>query len=700
MNDIEIAENFLNNFEEIETIPIDYIASDDEIIETFSVQEDGSLIPATNGNQRKKLTRKRLRNHKNWKRNISKLKRQSGKSYRNVRGEIQPAKFVKNIGCANPSKCEFQCMAKINREGRQSIFDSFWLLPDSEKRHFYVSNVKKVKCQPLKYHFNYMDEDVRVCQQFFINTLNVNKGRIYYYFGKNSRKSTITPGKYLHGAHPKKVISNVKKQEVRDHINRFPVVESHYCRKNSSKLYLYQGLNLATMYRLFVEETNDPVKLSVYRYIFNYEYNLSFFKPKKDRCDKCVAYELLSSPTETQIDDHNLHLQRKSTASCERKKDREISETTHRENKSAVGCFDMENVFQLPISNASVVYYRRKFAALNLTLVINGVVYCAMWDESLCGREGTHIANALIKILKRVLKDNVWMEHLTLWSDSCTPQNRNSIMSAALQSFLDSDESFNLHQIDQKFSEAGHGLVQEVDSAHSVIERFLRNKFIYSPPSLLAEISKIPKKKLKFDVIPMEENDYLDYQSIAHAHKYSTVPYTKVKQLTYMKNQTKLMVKLEFDQNWLEKPISLKPRNTIDVKKPSPLTLISKLSVEKMTDIRSMFTIMPSADQAFYENVMKTSANLQSIRIGSSSQVQCILSEPIDNANDSKQKLPNIHRTVPKSHTKPTCQLVSQTKGNDKDSCLGNESILAESRTTIYSQTDDVDQKAIESECE
>lgn len=256
------------------------------------------------------------------------------------------------------------------------------------------------------------------------------------------------------------------------------------------------------MYRLYVEESDDPAKLSVYRQIFNYEFNLSFFKPKKDRCDKCVAYELHPGPDEAQADEQT---QRKERASYERKKDREISLKTHRENKSAIGGFDMENVFQLPISNASVVYYRRKFAVLNLTLVMNGVVYCAMWDESLCGREGTHIANALIKILKRILAENTWIEHLTLWSDSCTPQNRNSIMSAALQSFLDSDESFNLRQINQKFSESGHGLVQEVDNAHSVIERILRNKFVYSPPSLLKTISEIPERKLKFVVIPMEK---------------------------------------------------------------------------------------------------------------------------------------------------------------------------------------------------
>lgn len=647
-------------------------------------------MPVVNEPQTKKLTRKRLRNSKNWKRNISKVNRQSGKSYKNAKGEIQPSRNVKTKGCSNQSKCPFQCMGKINREGRQAIFESFWLLDDSEKRHFYVSNVKKSKCKRKRtnaersrkpyvfnYYFNYMNEDVRVCQQFFVNTLNVNKGRVYYYFKNNSHKPTITPGKSRHGTHQKKVISDKQKHEIRDHINRFPVVESHYCRKHSNKQYLYQGLNLAIMYRLYVEETEDPAKLSFYRHIFNYEFNLSFFKPKKDRCDKCMAYELLEDPDEPHADKQNLHLQRKENAAYERKNDRDISLTVHKENKSAIGAFDMENVFQLPISNASVVYYLRKFAVLNLTLVINGVVYCAMWDESLCGREGTHIANALIKILKRVLADNPWIEHLILWSDSCTPQNRNSIMSAALQCFLDSNESFNLRQIDQKFSEAGHGLVQEVDCAHSVIERHLRNKFIHSPTALLKEISEIPENKLKFVVISMKETDYFDYHLIAYAYKYSTVPFTQVKQLTYQKHEKKLLVKLDFSKSFLEKSIDLKPRSTVDVENPAQLTLVSKLSADKISDIRSMFAIMPNSDRIFYENLFKT--KLQPCIIEGSSQVDCMNSQTSDtNKRQRKQKLtlPKRVRTeVPKVHTKPTCQLLSQTI-REEQLVGSNETIL------------------------
>lgn len=40
---------------------------------------------------------------------------------------------------------------------------------------------------------------------------------------------------------------------VKEHINSFPKVESHYCRRDSSKLYLSSDLNKAVMYRLYTD---------------------------------------------------------------------------------------------------------------------------------------------------------------------------------------------------------------------------------------------------------------------------------------------------------------------------------------------------------------------------------------------------------------------------------------------------------------
>lgn len=163
------------------------------------IQLPEQLDEETNNDERpqKVLTRKRSRNPEKWKANIAKKNRQSGKPYITKNGVKRPGKFVRNAGCANELTCVHQCMTKIDKERRQYLHDSFWALDDKEKRHFYVSNVKRSPCarkrtkaetsqksKSFRYFFNYMDVDIEVCQQFFVKTLNINKGRVYYFFKK------------------------------------------------------------------------------------------------------------------------------------------------------------------------------------------------------------------------------------------------------------------------------------------------------------------------------------------------------------------------------------------------------------------------------------------------------------------------------------------------------------------------------------
>ena len=62
-------------------------------------------------------------------------------------------------------------------------------------------------------------------------------------------------------------------QEVINHINRFPRVESHYCRKDTKREYLDPKLSIAKMYELYkthCEESKIPhVSHITYRRIFS-----------------------------------------------------------------------------------------------------------------------------------------------------------------------------------------------------------------------------------------------------------------------------------------------------------------------------------------------------------------------------------------------------------------------------------------------
>ena len=98
--------------------------------------------------------------------------------------------------------------------------------------------------------------------------------------------------------------------------------------------------------------------------------------------------------------------------------------------------------------------------------------YNAVWGKHCAGRGGNEIASALYTILHRTTEDFPTIRKLTLWSDSCVPQNRNSIMTFAFKYFIQVHP--HIETIIQKFRTPGHSSIQEVDNVHRYIEGALK----------------------------------------------------------------------------------------------------------------------------------------------------------------------------------------------------------------------------------
>lgn len=80
--------------------------------------------------------------------------------------------------------------------------------------------------------------------------------------------------------------------------------------------------------------------------------------------------------------------------------------------------YDLQNVFSL--LKVYVEGYKSKLNTYNLTAhsSTNNCFYSTIWHEYTCWRGGTHITNAIIKILKVLLKDNPNLSKIIIWSDS------------------------------------------------------------------------------------------------------------------------------------------------------------------------------------------------------------------------------------------------------------------------------------------
>ena len=188
-----------------------------------------------------------------------------------------------------------------------------------------------------------------------------------------------------------------------------------------------------------------------------------------------------------------------------------------------VVAFDLKNVITCPRANISNFFDKRKRNVYNLTAhcSVNKKAYNAIWCEGIARRGANEIASALVKILREIVDDVPGITHLTLRSDSCVPQNCNSIMSLALKRFL--IEHPTLCIIMQKFCARGHSSIQEVDNIHSHIEKALQVAEIYSPISLLRLMLNVRPNSSR--VIQLKPENFVNYQKAAGYLSFSDVPY-------------------------------------------------------------------------------------------------------------------------------------------------------------------------------
>lgn len=571
-----------------------------------------------NNNQREETrkSRKRKRDPSKWKKNVRKDKRNRGEAYISSRNKPVPAKMVKNL--KDCTRCKKRCSDNVSDEVRSSLFHNYYELTAEQKRLFVLSNT--VKVQPKRrrdkktpenskkqnsylFYFQVNGKKIQVCKTFFLGTLCISQKTVYNVH-QSSNAVGNTPTMVRHGKHTKHKIPEDVVQSVRDHIASFPKIDSHYCRADTSRSYLDSSLSVAKLYDLYKkameEQDQTPVKLSYYREIFCTEFNICFQKPKKDRCDVCELIRLHDND-QREIDnasreEYEKHIREKKACRNRRQSDRELKE-------KVVLSFDLQNVLTCPKAEVSKFFYKSKLSVYNLTahLSLNNQVYCAIWSENLMGRKGTDIASAVCKLLSQVMSDHPEIQHITLWSDSCVPQNRNSIISFALSQFL--WQTKNLESITIRYSTPGHSCVQEVDAVHSAIERILSKVEYYSPLSLIRILLKVNRHK-PYKVIQMKLSDFKNYQYLSSQIQYEKIPFSKVTTLHFSKaTPNKVFYKTSHMSDQVTECQLLKNEASMkslldDEARPS--TSPTELPSNKIESIRFMLKWMPLVDQEFY----------------------------------------------------------------------------------------------------
>lgn len=274
-----------------------------------------------------------------------------------------------------------------------------------------------------------------------------------------------------------------------------------------------------------------------------------------------------------------------------RNKDKELADPS-----TIVISFDLQNVINLPNCEIGKLFYKKKLNVYNLTAheSLGKNKICVIWPETLCGRSGNDIVKNIIT-----------------WSDSCVPQNRNSIISCAVVCFL--QQNPNIESIIMKYSIPGHSCIQEVDNIHSRIEKQLRVSDVWSPLGLVRLLKQIDHKKA-FHIIHMHKT-FLDYHNVSKNFNYKKVPYTKVKQLKFLRDDLfSVYFSTDYSDNFVGSVISNKVFSG-DILVLDNLRKIQNRSVvpeDKLKQIEFSYKWMTNDDRQYMKALINEHRNIQS----------------------------------------------------------------------------------------
>ena len=148
---------------------------------------------------------------------------------------------------------------------------------------------------------------------------------------------------------------------------------------------------------------SKPATLRQYRDVFNFEFNLSFFLPKKDQCDDCVTWSNTPEDQRAAIQsEHEEHMRNKDIIHGMQIADTKVA-SLKTSTSLAVSHFDYEKTLICPKANSSVFYYKRKLSVSNFTIVDVGRFEdcCYVYDESVAKKGSDEVASFLYHFIQR-----------------------------------------------------------------------------------------------------------------------------------------------------------------------------------------------------------------------------------------------------------------------------------------------------------
>ena len=550
---------------------------------------------------------------------VVKYNRNRGESYRTEKSDREVSSRREST---TVSTCEFCPIRKLDCQKisskdcnniRSTYFDLSSLQAQREWLSRHIESKEGVKKH--SYFLPYCDRNVgkrKVCKSKFLATLGISERQVRTVIQK--RKSCGVLEGENRGKRQRKEHDQAIRNEVIQHIDLFPRMESHYCRSNSKCHYLSSDLNLPTMYRMYKETHPQGVSISFYKTVFK-SLNLKFHHPKKDLCGLCDSYRQGDTEQKQKLQEaYTRHIQ-------EKEKVRELkTNAKEKASKSKDHCaavFDLQQVIYVPRSFRSELFYKRRLACYNFTIydLASRDGYCFLAHEGQTRRGSCEIASHLNTFLQKM--DNLGFKEVSLFSDGCCGQNKNSINPSMMLNFV--QQSKSIRSITLHFFETCHGQ-SEGDSMHSVIEKAFKHAGDIDVPTQLVPICQLARQNPSpYKVIQVQSKDITDWKTFSQrkgvlkvrtSEEGIKVDWTKFMQIKVLKCDPDIIrFKYSHTDHQFAKLNISNARRSVDDDTVTPQLLYSsgppKISQGKYDDLKSLCTgntpVISHADNvAFY----------------------------------------------------------------------------------------------------
>lgn len=562
---VEIIPHVENTHHVIPNPPISDDSDIDKKLVPYSDSDSDSLAKIKKSKKRKKRFKV---DKKEWVSEKNKQRRQEGKTYfgREKKQDCwnynksKEARSIKprcscKIGKYSTLKCE-----TVDEDVRRSIFNRFWSLTWGEKKTLvneWVTTIPIVRprnrntegttkrANTFVYHLKINDQSFKVCRKMFLNTLDLGRWTVQNW----KHEFSMRPPSTLRRPTRLSETASEPKQSLIQFLDSLPVMESHYCRATSQKLYLLPEWNSKeSLYKFYVDNwckdrNIKALSISLFSNLFE-DKNLALFKPKKDQCEKCACYKV-GTITEEEYKEH-----------IERSKQAREEKDADKKGDNYVFTVDLQAVLMAPKSNVSTLYYKTKLQVHNLCFfnIKNKDGFCFIWNEVEGGLNAEEFASIWVDFLENKIIPEVNAEDekktIIIYSDGCTYQNRNCILSNALLNIVMRHKNI---AIEQKFLEVGHTQM-EADSMHSTIERHLKNKVINVPAEYISIAKHARKCPVPYSVTYLDHTYFKKfdkiqfYKSIRPGRSKGDLKVTDIRALRYESNGS-ILIKLALRMN-------------------------------------------------------------------------------------------------------------------------------------------------------